>query len=99
LLSTRTFAEQNPDTVRRIITVLSGLKPWATQNQNTLVHTLAASTGLEASVIQTALSRLSLDIDFMDTQTQAEQQKAADLLAQNALIPHSLQVQDVIWKG
>lgn len=99
LLSTRTFAEQNPDTVRRIITVLSGLKPWATQNQNTLVHTLAASTGLEAGVIQTALSRLSLDVDFMDTQTQAEQQKAADLLAQNALIPHSLQVQDVIWKS
>ncbi len=99
LLSARAFAEQNPDIVRRIISTLSGLKAWVAQNQQDLVHTLATSTGLEASVIQTALSRLSLDVDFMDAQTQAEQQKAADLLTQKALIPHSLHVQDMIWKG
>ncbi|MCG0994424.1 aliphatic sulfonate ABC transporter substrate-binding protein [Acetobacter indonesiensis] len=99
LLSTRAFTEKNPHTVRRIITVLSGLKSWAAQNQQNLVHALTASTGLEESVILTALSRLSLDVDFMDTQTQAEQQKAADLLAQSALIPQKLQIQDMIWKG
>ncbi|OUI87322.1 hypothetical protein HC62_17460 [Acetobacter tropicalis] len=99
LLSRRAFIDQNADIARKVVTTFSGLEPWVTQNQQDLIHTLAESTGLAEGVIKTALSRLSLDVGFMDTTTQAEQQKAADLLAQNALIPGALRVEDMIWKG
>lgn len=99
LLSRRAFIDQNADIARKVVTTFSGLEPWVTQNQQDLIHTLAESTGLAEGVIKTALSRLSLDVGFMDTTTQAEQQKAADLLAQNALIPGTLRVEDMIWKG
>lgn len=99
LLSRRAFIDQNADVARKVVTTFSGLEPWVTQNQQDLIHTLAESTGLAEGVIKTALSRLSLDVGFMDTTTQAEQQKAADLLAQNALIPGTLRVEDMIWKG
>lgn len=99
LLSRRAFIDQNADVARKVVTIFSGLEPWVTQNQQDLIHTLAESTGLAEGVIKTALSRLSLDVGFMDTTTQAEQQKAADLLAQNALIPRTLRVEDMIWKG
>lgn len=97
-IATRSFVEQNPDTVKIIVEELEKASICANKNKDAFVKICADSMGMDTSIMETALSKYNFEIEPITSEHVAGQQKIADTFYSLKLIPEQIKIEDAVLK-
>ncbi|CAG2141731.1 putative aliphatic sulfonates-binding protein precursor [compost metagenome] len=96
-LASRPYAQAKPDVVSTILDELAQLGQWAGKQPKDASTVLVKETGLDATVLDLAVSRFSYGAKPVTPAVLAEQQRIADAFHTLKLIPKPIQVADAAW--
>lgn len=96
-LASRPYAQAKPDVVSTILDELAQLGQWAEKHPKDASAVLVKETGLDATVLDLAVSRFSYGAKPVTRAVLAEQQRIADAFHTLKLIPKPIQVADAAW--
>lgn len=96
-LASRPYAKARPDVVTTILDELAQLGQWAEKNPKETATVLVKETGLDANVLELAVSRFSYGAKPVTPAVLAEQQRIADAFHGLKLIPKPIKVADAAW--
>ncbi|WP_149135785.1 sulfonate ABC transporter substrate-binding protein [Cupriavidus campinensis] len=96
-LASRPYAQARPDVVTTVLDELAQLGQWAEKHPKDASTVLVKETGLDATVLDLAVSRFSYGAKPVTAAVLAEQQRIADAFHALKLIPKPIQVADAAW--
>ncbi|RZT41935.1 sulfonate ABC transporter substrate-binding protein [Cupriavidus agavae] len=96
-LASRPYANARPDVVAVILDELFQLGQWAEKHPKDAAQVLVKETGLDAGVLDLAVSRFSYGAKAVTPEVLAEQQRIADAFVALKLIPKPIKVADAAW--
>ncbi len=96
-LASRTFAKNNPEIVRGIITEVTTVTRWKATHQSELAKVLADASGVDLSVEKIVAARGAYDVGYLTPKVIEQQQAIADTFAKLGLLPHAIVVQTNVW--
>lgn len=95
-LATRTFAENNKETVKTILDQLAKVDIWSKDHPKELAETLSPQLGIDVPSLERAAKRRTYGIQPIDDALISEQQKIADTFFKLGLIPKEIKVKDAV---
>lgn len=98
-LTSRKFADGEPETAKKVLDELGTLSNWANEHQDEAAAILAHSTGLNKSVWRTTLTRLPYGAERMSDSVFAQQQTLADAFTRVKLLPVKVDVRSATWSA
>ncbi len=98
-LASRAFAAAQPEILTLINSQIDTTDRWAKANQPETVRLLAASMGLPAAVVATAVGRMGYGARTLTREVVADQQNIADTFFGLGLIPKKLDVASAVWNS
>jgi len=96
-LTTRAFAENNPDLTTKILADFSRVDVWARAHRPEVAHLIAEGTGLPYEPVLRATNRARLGVEAISEAHVAAQQRTADRFYRLGLIPEKIKVADLVW--
>ena len=99
LVASRDFAQTRSATLRSILDALKRTSAWAGANRGDLAALIAQVNGLSPAVAARVASRLDVGLVPIDDATIAAEQRVADRLFAEALIPARVDVAGLRWAG
>lgn len=96
-LSSRPYAEKNPEVVVALIDEIRKIGEWTRANPAEATEQVAPLLGLSADITRLAVERQSYGAQSIGPEVVEAQQKIADTFADLKLIPKRLVIKDVIW--
>jgi len=96
-LASRPYAQAQPEVVTAILDELAQLGQWAEKHPKDAATVLGKETGLDANVLELAVSRFSYGAKPVTPEVLAEQQRIADAFHTLKLIPRPIRVADAAW--
>ena len=97
-VSTRTFAEKNPDVLKILMQELGEVGQWVRGNYAQAAKELAPIQGLDPAIIEASLQHYEHIYKPIDDAVLADQQSIADTFYKLKLIPQKLSVKDAVVK-
>jgi sulfonate transport system substrate-binding protein len=98
LASERTLTEY-PRVVQIALDEVAKVDAWARDHPEDAARLLAASVGIDAAILETALRRSGYGPRALTSEVVAAQQRIADTLVDIQLIPVRFAVRDAVWVG
>jgi sulfonate transport system substrate-binding protein len=95
-VSTRSFAEKNPEVVKIVMQTLGEVGQWVRDNYGQAAKELAPIQGLEPDIIEASLRHYEHIYKPIDDAVLADQQRIADTFYELKLIPQKLTVRDAV---
>jgi sulfonate transport system substrate-binding protein len=95
-LSSRTFAEQQPNLVKTILQEVQKIDDWANANPREVAEFLAPQLKVEVGDLERATKRREYGVKPITASTIADQQEIADRFFRLKLIPKQISVQDAV---
>jgi sulfonate transport system substrate-binding protein len=95
-LATRTYAQNNPNTIKTVLDELTTVDAWAKDNQGELAKQLAPLLGIDIPSLELASKRRNYGVLPIDDEIIAQQQKIADAFLAVELIPKAIVVKDAV---
>lgn len=95
-LATRSYAENNKDTVKIVLDQLAKVDTWSKDHPKELAETLSPQLGIDVPSLERAAKRRSYGIQPIDDALISEQQKIADTFFKLGLIPKEIKVKDAV---
>lgn len=96
-LSTRSYAEQNPEVIQILIEEIDRIGQWTLANADAAAEQVAPLLGLSHEITRTALTRQSYGTRTLTPEVVQAQQAIADTFFELKLIPRALNISEVIW--
>lgn len=96
-LSTRDYADSNPEVIQILVEEISRIGDWTQANAQAAAEQVAPLLGLSQQITQTALQRQGYGTRLIAPEVVVAQQKIADTFYDLKLIPKKLTISDVIW--
>lgn len=96
-LSSRSFAEKNPEIVNILIDEIARIDQWGKQNPKEVAKLLAPQIGIDLPIVELAAQRLSYGIRPVNGEVLAQQQQIADTFFAVKLVPKQVHVADAAW--
>ncbi|SDP19206.1 sulfonate transport system substrate-binding protein [Paenibacillus sp. yr247] len=96
ILSTRSYAENNKETVKVLLDQLAKVDSLSKDRPKELAETLSPQLGIDVPSLERAAKRRTYGIQPIDDALIAEQQKIADTFFKLGLIPKEIKVKDAV---
>jgi len=96
-LATRQFAAEQSDTLRAVVAELRSMSEWAAAHRDEFADFLAKELGMTPRVLRVSVNRRKFGVESMGPELIAYQQKIADALLRQGLIPHEIRVEEAVW--
>jgi sulfonate transport system substrate-binding protein len=97
-LAATSYAQQHPDVLVVVVDELRKAGLWVKQNPREAAEQLSPLIGLDAATLGVANGRRSLQVEAVDEQALAEQQRIADAFTAQGLLPRHIGVRDnPVW--
>lgn len=96
-LSTRSYADQNPEVIQILVEEISRIGEWTLANADAAADQVAPLLGLSHEITKTALERQGYGTRLISPDVVVAQQKIADTFFDLKLIPKKLNISEVIW--
>ncbi|WP_017314536.1 sulfonate ABC transporter substrate-binding protein [Mastigocladopsis repens] len=98
-VTSREFANKNPELVKQVLDSIDKVGDWAKKNPRKVAEFLSPQMGIDVASLELAESRRKrYDVEPVNEEVIAEQQKVADTFLGQKLIPKQIKVADAIWK-
>lgn len=98
-LTTQSFAESQPDTLKVVLEELESVSNWAQDNAPSVAKFLSLALGIPEEVLVLSESRRGYGIQLLTEEVVTYQQQVADVFYDLKLIPKPIDVSTAIWKG
>jgi sulfonate transport system substrate-binding protein len=98
-LSSQSFAESAPATLKVLLEEIAAVDKWAASNPDEVAKTIAPRIGIPEPVLTVALKRAGYGVQPVSDEVAAEQQRIADTFHGAGLLPKPIVVRDVIWRA
>jgi sulfonate transport system substrate-binding protein len=98
-LSTQTFVDKQPELLKTILDELTTMSKWAKGNSNDVAEFLSKELKIDKAALDLAEQRRDYGVKTLDDAVVNGQQQIADTFYKLKLIPKSIKVSDVIWRG
>jgi sulfonate transport system substrate-binding protein len=99
-IASRSFAQENPDLVKQIITEAQVVGDWAIAHPQKVAQLLAPELKLDVSTLELAESRKTrYGAKPIQSEAVAEAQQVANTFYQLKLIPKEIQTKNIIWSN
>ncbi|NOU65704.1 aliphatic sulfonate ABC transporter substrate-binding protein [Paenibacillus sp. LMG 31461] len=95
-LATRSYAENNKETVKIVLDQLAKVDTWSKDHPKELAETLSPQLGIDVPSLERAAKRRTYGIQPIDDALINEQQKIADTFFKLGLIPKEIKVKDAV---
>ena len=95
-LASRTFATENPQTIKSVLEEIKKLDDWSNKNKDQVAATLAPVLGIDLDIMKRATQRKNFGVVPINENLIAEQQKVADTFYQLKLIPKQINVRNAM---
>ncbi|PKM30706.1 MAG: sulfonate ABC transporter substrate-binding protein [Gammaproteobacteria bacterium HGW-Gammaproteobacteria-11] len=96
-LSTRDYADNNPEVIQILVEEISRIGDWTLANADAAAEQVAPLLGLSHEITKTALERQGYGTRLISPEVVEAQQKIADTFFELNLIPKELTISEVIW--
>jgi sulfonate transport system substrate-binding protein len=96
--SRREFVDKYPALVEVVLEEIRKTDTWIKNNPAAAAEKLSAQVGIDAKILEKALSRSSYGPEYLNAEVIAAQQKIADTLFKVKLLPNPIKVQDAVWQ-
>jgi len=96
-LSTRAFAESNPDLTAKILADFARVDVWARAHRPDVAHLIAEGTGIPYEPVLRAVNRARFGVEPISEAHIAAQQRTADRFHRLGLIPEQIKIADLVW--
>lgn len=97
-ITDRKFAEQHPEVLAKLETVLDETSRWAQTNSEAAAAILEKPTGLSNTILKKSISRKGSGVSLVTPSVLQDQQVIANAFYQQKLIPKEIQVKDALIK-
>jgi sulfonate transport system substrate-binding protein len=97
-LSTKSFADNNAETIALILKEVQVTNDWAEKNPRVLAELLSPKYGVSVEVLEIVERRREHGLQPIDDKVIAEQQRIADVFFREKALPKSVLVKEAIWK-
>lgn len=98
-ISRRPFVEQYPDAVKGVLDEVTKTDAWITANPVAAAASLATQTGVDAKILERAISRSNYGPQALKPEVIEAQQKIADTIHNLGLIPKPIVVKEAVWQS
>jgi sulfonate transport system substrate-binding protein len=96
-LAARPFVQRAPDVVSTVLEQFAQAGQWANTHQQEMIVLMAPQVGVPVDVIATWLARTRAGTMPVTKEIEASQQRVADLLYREKLIPHPVTIAGHVW--
>jgi sulfonate transport system substrate-binding protein len=93
-LSSKSFADKNPDVLEIIYEEVKKTEKWVSENPREAAEFLAPQIGMEVETLERTLNRRSFGLEKVTKEVLNDQQKIADQFYDLQLIPKKINVKD-----
>jgi sulfonate transport system substrate-binding protein len=98
-VTSKNFANANPEIVKQILTTINEVGSWAKKNPHQVVEILAPQLGIDVPSLDLAESRRKrYDVQPISSSIIAEQQKVADTFLRLKMLPKPIKVAEAVWQ-
>jgi sulfonate transport system substrate-binding protein len=94
LLSSRTFAEKNPDVVEIIYEEVKKTEKWVSENPKEAAEFLSPQIGMDIETLERTLNRRTFGLEKVTDEVINDQQKIADQFYELKLIPKEIKIEE-----
>lgn len=98
-LTTQSFVDSQPDTLKVVLEELESVSNWAKDNAPSVAKFLSLALGIPEEVLVLSESRRGYGIQLLTEEVVTYQQQLADVFYDLKLIPKQIDVSTAIWKG
>ncbi|MDR2689998.1 MAG: aliphatic sulfonate ABC transporter substrate-binding protein [Azoarcus sp.] len=98
-IANRDFAQRHPAVLRAALDSFIDTIKWADTHRDEVAVLAAKSTGLDLAIQQRAFSRAPLSHSAFTEEILTGQQQTADVFFEQKLIPHKVNIRDIVWRG
>ncbi|MFN6570279.1 sulfonate ABC transporter substrate-binding protein [Dendronalium sp. ChiSLP03b] len=98
-LAAKSFAQKHPDALKTVIDEVKKTSNWAQNNPTEVAKFLAPELGIDARVLEIAEKRREYGVLPITDEVISGQQQIADTFYKIKLIPKSINVSEIVWKG
>ncbi|MBW4597305.1 MAG: sulfonate ABC transporter substrate-binding protein [Brasilonema angustatum HA4187-MV1] len=98
-LARKSFVEEHPDVLKRILDEVSKVDKWAASNPAEVAKFLEPQLGIKAAALEVAEKRRKYGVLPLTEEVVAKQQEVADTFQKIKLLPKQIQVKEIVWKG
>ncbi|BAZ32415.1 aliphatic sulfonate ABC transporter periplasmic ligand-binding protein [Cylindrospermum sp. NIES-4074] len=95
-MASRKFATENPKLVRLVLEEINSLGQWAEKNTSEVVKLTAPHLKIDEDILTTMINRRSYGLRPITPEIMQNQQKIADLFAQEKIIPKPIKIQEAM---
>ncbi|MFZ4121824.1 MAG: aliphatic sulfonate ABC transporter substrate-binding protein [Caulobacterales bacterium] len=99
ILAHRDFVEEQPDLLKRVLSVLSEEGRWASENRADVAALQARETGLPLALLLQTVERDDFNVRPITPEVLTAQQAIADRFLRLGLIPQAVDVAAAAWTG
>ncbi|MEE3717682.1 aliphatic sulfonate ABC transporter substrate-binding protein [Tumidithrix elongata RA019] len=97
-LSTKSFADNNAETIAVILKQVEEINDWAAKNPRAVAELLSPKYGVSVEVLEIVEKRREHGFQPIDEKVIAEQQRIADVFLKEKVLPKPVIVKEAIWK-
>jgi sulfonate transport system substrate-binding protein len=97
-IAARTFAENHPDVLARVLEGIGDNGAWITRNAAEAAAIVGPQIGLDPAIAETSVRRYVYGVRLLDDDVVARQQLIADAFHDLGLIPTKLDIASVTWR-
>lgn len=97
--SRREFVEKYPELIEVVLDEVRKTDAWVKNNPAAAAEKLAAHVGVDARILEKALSRSNYGPEPLTAEVTAAQQKIADTLLDIKLLPKAIKIEDAVWQS
>lgn len=98
-LAARSFVEKQPDALKIVLDEVKKMSDWAQNNPAEVSKFLAPELGIDAAVLEVAEKRRKYGVLPITDEIVNGQQQVADAFYKIKLLPKSISVKEIVWKG
>jgi sulfonate transport system substrate-binding protein len=96
-LASREYARHNQATIQTVVEEARRAWHWAQGHQDELARVLADASGVDLAVEKVVAARTNYEVFYITSDIVRQQQAIADTFSKLGLIPHPIQINEVVW--
>jgi len=97
-LANKTFANEHPDVLTKVLDALAGEIKWASTHRDEIAQAMHDASGIDLEGIKLSAARANYTILPISDETIENQQDVADRFLNLKLLPKRVVVRDLVWK-
>ena len=98
-LAAKSFVDKYPDALKTVLEQVKKRSDWAKNNPTEVAKFLSPVLGIDAGVLEVAEKRRDYDVLPLTDEVIRGQQQIADTFYKIKLIPKSVNISKIVWKG